>query len=51
MARVGISLPNIHMGGKKITTRKRSLTRATRKIRNSQRRSPTDKHMSVRTGT
>jgi hypothetical protein len=52
MARVDISLPNVHMRGKKkTTTRKRSLTRATRKTRSSQRRSPTDKLMSVKNRT
>jgi hypothetical protein len=45
-------LPNVHMRGKKKTTiRKRSLIRATRKARNSQRRNLIDKLMSVKNGT
>jgi DUF917 family protein len=51
VARVGISLPNVHMRGKKKTiTRKRNFTKAIRKTRNSQR-SPTNKLMSVKNGT
>jgi hypothetical protein len=49
MARVGISLPNVYMRSKKKTMRrKRSLTKATRKTRNSQRRSFMDKLMLVK---
>jgi hypothetical protein len=40
-------LPNVHMREKKkIITRRRSLTRATRKTKNSQRRNLTDRLMS-----
>jgi hypothetical protein len=40
VARMGISLPNAHMRGRKKTmTRERSLTKATRKTRNILRRS------------
>jgi hypothetical protein len=52
MARVDISLPSAHMKGKNRTMiRKRSLTRVTRKKRNSQRRNLTDKFKSVKNGT
>jgi hypothetical protein len=52
MAKVGISLPNVLMRGKKkTTTRRRNLTRATRKIRNSRRRNLTDKLILVKNGT
>jgi hypothetical protein len=51
-ARMGISLPNDHMRGmKKIMTRERSLTKATRKIRNILRRSLMVKHMLAKNGT
>jgi hypothetical protein len=52
IARMGISLPNDHMRGmKKIMTRERSLTKATRKIRNILRRSLMVKHMLAKNGT
>jgi hypothetical protein len=52
MTRMGISLPNAHMRkNKKTMRRKRSLTKATRKTRNSQRRSLLDKLMLVKNGT
>jgi hypothetical protein len=52
VAKVGISLPNVLMRGKKkTTTRRRNLTRATRKIRNSCRRNLTNKLISVKNGT
>jgi hypothetical protein len=45
-------LPNAHIRGKRKTMRsKRSLTKAIRKIRNSQRRSPMVKLMLVKSGT
>jgi hypothetical protein len=51
VAKMGISLPNVHMRGKMNTmTRKRRRTRATRKTRNSQR-SLMDKLMLVKNGT
>jgi hypothetical protein len=50
--RMGISLPNAHMRGKrKIMRRERNLTKAIRKIINSQRRSPMVKLMLVKNGT
>jgi hypothetical protein len=49
---MGISLPNAHVRGKKkATIRKRSLTKAIRKTKNSQRRSLMDKLMLVKNGT
>jgi hypothetical protein len=52
MARMIIPLPNAHMRRKKKTTiRKTSLTKATRKIKNSQRRSLMDKLMLIKNGT
>jgi hypothetical protein len=52
VARMSISLPNAHIRGKRKTMRrKRSLTKATRKIRNSQRRSPMVKLLLVRNRT
>jgi hypothetical protein len=49
---MGISMPNDHMRGKRKTMRrKRSLTKATRKIRILQRRSPMVKLMLVKNGT
>jgi hypothetical protein len=50
--RMGISLPNAHMRGRKNTmTRERSLTKATRKIRNTLRRSLMVKPMLAKNGT
>jgi hypothetical protein len=50
--RIGISLPNAHMRGKKKTmTRERSLTKATRKKRNILRRSHMVKLMLDKNGT
>jgi hypothetical protein len=47
-----ISLPNIHMRGKiRTLTRKRRKTRATKRTKNSQRRSHMDKLMLVKNGT
>jgi hypothetical protein len=49
---MGISFPNAHMRRKKkIMRRKRSLIKATRKTRNSQRRSILDKLMLIKIGT
>jgi hypothetical protein len=49
---MGISLSNAHMRREKKTMgRKRSSTKATRKTRNSQRRSLMDKLMLVKNGT
>jgi hypothetical protein len=49
---MGISLPNaLIRGNKKIMIRKRSLTKATRKTRNLQRKNLTVKLMSVKNGT
>jgi very-short-patch-repair endonuclease len=49
---MGTSLPNAHMRGwKKIVTRERSLTKATRKIRNTLRRSLMVKPMLAKNGT
>jgi hypothetical protein len=50
--RMGTSLPNAHMRGRKKTmTRERSLTNATRKIRNTLRRSLMAKPMLSKNGT
>jgi hypothetical protein len=50
--RIDTSLPNAHMRGrKKIITRERSLTKATRKIRNTLRRSLMVKLILVKNGT
>jgi hypothetical protein len=52
VARMGISFSNAHMRREKKTMgRKRSSTKATRKTRNSQRRSLMDKLMLVKNGT
>jgi hypothetical protein len=52
MVRMGTSLPNAHMRGRKKTiTRERSLTEATRKIRNTLRRSLMVKPMLAKNGT
>jgi hypothetical protein len=52
VARMDISLPNVHMKGKmKTMTRKRRLTRAIRRTRSSQRRSLMEKLMSVKNRT
>jgi hypothetical protein len=49
---MNISLPNVHKRGKMRTLiRKRRKIRATRRIRNSQRRSLMGKLMSVKNGT
>jgi hypothetical protein len=52
VARIGISLPNAHMRGRKKTmTRERSLTKAIGKTRNILRRSPMVKPMLDKNGT
>ncbi len=51
VARINILLPNAHMKRRRKTMRKRSLTKATRKTRNLQRRSLMVKLMLVKNGT